>query len=389
MGELLGVADRGGGDHGPARRSRGDRRRAHASRPTPATTRLARRRDCADAGARDRQRLRPQPRRVDLGGADRTGAIGDRIGAGAGDRVERLCARAGGGAIDPLVRNRRARRACARRLRARRRGAEHAGRRQPAPARAVAISVAADEDRHAGGLGGPAPAGGAGADRDRLCERLRQRPLGLYPAQRRRARGRAQGAGGADRAARRTSSSTGSRGSATRRSRVPTGSRCCATPTATASPTCAPCSSTISIAPFGVALVGGDALRRQHRRDRALPLPDRPDADHRGGIGADRPPRRADRPSLDQEPGGEPRRDQALRRHRLELERHRERDRGGEGPRAHLGGRPCDRRAPALRHRAFAIPTGSPSCPAPTSCGPSSTSATSWGRTSSPITSRR
>ena len=63
--------------------------------------------------------------------------------------------------------------------------------------------------------------------------------------------------------------------------RAPTASRCCATPTATASPR----SRTVFLkdlnSPFGMALVGNDSLRREHRRGVRFPYKDGADADHR------------------------------------------------------------------------------------------------------------
>ena len=105
--------------------------------------------------------------------------------------------------------------------------------------------------------------------------------------------------------------------------------------------------------PFGMALVG-DALYVANT-DAIVKVPvqggrRRPSTRRRreGGRSAGR---RA-QPPLDQEPHRQPRRQQALRRHRLEQQRRRERHGRGEGPRRGLGGR---RRRPA---RTASSPSG-------------------------------
>ena len=127
-------------------------------------------------------------------------------------------------------------------------------------------------------------------------------------------------------------------------------SRCCATPTATASPRCASVLLSNLNSPFGMALVGNDALRRQHRRRRAVPVHER---------ARRRSPRRRRRSSicpagplqssLDQEPHRQPGRIEALRRRRLEQQRRRARHGEGGGPRGDLGDRSRSGAAPHLR----------------------------------------
>jgi glucose/arabinose dehydrogenase len=59
--------------------------------------------------------------------------------------------------------------------------------------------------------------------------------------------------------------------------------------------------------PFGMALVGDDALRRQHRRGAGFPYRRATRSITRPATSC-RPARRADQPPLDQEPGRQPRR---------------------------------------------------------------------------------
>ena len=93
------------------------------------------------------------------------------------------------------------------------------------------------------------------------------------------------------------------------------------------------------------------SLCRQHRCDRQISLHRRRYQDHRAGHGADAAAGRPDRPSLDQEPGREPRRLEALCRRRLQQQHHRERHGGRAQSRRHPGGRPCQRPLAHLRER--------------------------------------
>ena len=103
--------------------------------------------------------------------------------------------------------------------------------------------------------------------------------------------------------------------------------------------------------PFGVALVGNDLYVANtdaimhytyHTGDTKITGP---------GTVLDATSRRPDRPSLDQEPGGEPGWLAALCRRRLEQQHHRERHRGGDEPRRHLGGGSGDRPLADFRKR--------------------------------------
>ena len=90
-------------------------------------------------------------------------------------------------------------------------------------------------------------------------------------------------------------------------------------------------------------------LRRQHRRDPALPLSRRGHKDRRGGDQARRPSGRSPQPSLDEDDRRRPGRDPSLCERRLEQQRRRARH--GRGGRAggDLGDRPRHRRQAAVR----------------------------------------
>ena len=64
--------------------------------------------------------------------------------------------------------------------------------------------------------------------------------------------------------------------------------------------------------PFGVVLVGGDLYVANTDAVVRYPFTPGPDDDHRARAGADAAARRADRPPLDQEPDGQPRRHEAV-----------------------------------------------------------------------------
>ena len=87
--------------------------------------------------------------------------------------------------------------------------------------------------------------------------------------------------------------------------------------------------------PFGMALVGDDALRRQHRRRRALPLQEGPDADRRQGRADPGPAGRRLQQPLDAQPRRQPGRHEAVRLGRLGQQRRRERHGRGDAPGQH------------------------------------------------------
>jgi len=76
-----------------------------------------------------------------------------------------------------------------------------------------------------------------------------------------------------------------------------------------------------------------------------------PDADHGAGRQSRRPARRPDQSSLDQESHRISRRDEALRRRRLQQQRGGKWNQSGGGARGDLGDRPRDRQPPHLRLR--------------------------------------
>ena len=141
--------------------------------------------------------------------------------------------------------------------------------------------------------------------------------------------------------------------------RAPIASRCCATPTATAWPRRAPCSSK-------------DCTRRSAWRWSATistsPTPTRCCASRTrpGRRGSPRPASRSrpaggpDQPSLDQERHRQPPTARALRDGRLEQQRRRERHRGGGGPRRDLGDRSARPGSTASSRPACAIRTAWP-----------------------------
>ena len=103
--------------------------------------------------------------------------------------------------------------------------------------------------------------------------------------------------------------------------------------------------------PFGMALVGNDALRGRLRRGAALSLCRRRHPHYRARHQAGRSAGGPDQPPLDQEPHREPGRQQALRDGGLEQQRGRTGDGGGGGACRHLGGGRQERCAPHLRLR--------------------------------------
>ena len=143
-----------------------------------------------------------------------------------------------------------------------------------------------------------------------------------------------------------------------------------------------------SDSPFGMALVGNDALRREHRRAGALSLSRRATRrSPRAGSKVATLPGPADQPSLDEEPHRERR---TARSSTSTVGSNsnaaRERHRRGEGARGDLGDRSARPGSIASSPPACAIPSASRGSRDAARCGCRSTSATSSEAISCPTT---
>ena len=317
--------------------------------------------------------LDPHARRLDLGGADRAHPFGDRRADPAGHRLARLGAglspRRGSCAMMSLYCPRAVVLCAAVRSPRCLAGCNDGSGDPKAQIGAnpnlpdiAAISAAADAHRHAWSAGrqDETPTVAQGLKIKALATGL-QHPRSLYVLP----NGDVLVVESKAPKARRDQAAQGNRhgldrvlGDVRRRyRRRATASPCCATPTATA------CRITQSVfldhlnSPFGVALVGNDLYVANTDAIVRYPYTDGRHQDHRARHDADAAAGRADRPSLDQEPGRQPRRHEALCRRRLQQQHHRERHGGREEPRRHPGGRPRHRRAAASSPAACAIRT--------------------------------